>query len=120
MSLGLGQILGMGLLSQFTGGGKGLLGNQDEQQPTQTASNNTNQGFGGVGGLVSGVSNQLFKGMSKEQVARLGIGFNSMTLEPNASLASSFQSTIDNETKKTNRNATVDALIKMGKPNIAN
>ena len=130
MSLGLGQILGMGLLSQFTGGGKGLLGNQDEnkiqsmgeynQQPTQTANNNTNQGFGGVGGLVSGVSNQLFKGMSKEQVARLGIGFNSMTLEPNASLASSFQSTIDNETKKTNRNATVQALVKMGKPNLAN
>lgn len=115
MAIGLGQMLGMGLLSQMGGGG--LLGGvqkPEEEVPTQTASANTG------GNFMSGISNQMFKGMSREQVARLGIGFNSMTLEPNASLASSFQSTIDNETKKTNRNATVDALIKMGKPNIAN
>ena len=95
MSLGLGQILGMGLLSQFMGGGKGLLNDKEPQQPTQTASNNTNQGFGGVGGIVSGVSNQLFQGMSQEQVARLGIGFNSMRLEPDANLAKSFQVNLD-------------------------
>lgn len=115
MAIGLGQMLGMGLLSQMGGGG--LLGGVQkpkEEVPTQTASANTG------GNFMSGISNQMFKGMSREQVARLGIGFNSMTLEPNASLAASFQSTIDNETKKTNRNATVDALIKMGKPNIAN
>ena len=95
MAIGLGQILGMGLLSQFMGGGKGLLNDKEPEQPTQTASNNTNQGFGGVGGIVSGVSNQLFQGMSQEQVARLGIGFNSMRLEPDANLAKSFQSTIE-------------------------
>ena len=119
MSLGLGQILGMGLLSQFMGGGKGLLNDKEPQQPTQTASNNTNQGFGGVGGIVSGVSNQLFQGMSQEQVARLGIGFNSMRLEPDANLAKSFQSTIDTSAKAKNLNGTVQALIKMGKPNLA-
>jgi hypothetical protein len=116
MTIGLGKIVGLGLLSQFMGGGKGLLGGEEPQQPTQTASNNTNQG----GGFLSGISNQMFKGMSPEQVARLGIGFNSMRLEPDDSMAASFQSTIDTATAKTNRNATVDALIKMGKPNLAN
>ena len=43
MAIGLGQILGMGLLSQFMGGGKGLLNDKEPEQPTQTASNNTNQ-----------------------------------------------------------------------------
>lgn len=115
MALGLGQILGFGLLSQMGGGG--LLGgnNPQEQQPTQVASNNTSGG-----GFLSGISNQMFKGMTQEQVARLGQGFNSMRLEPDDSLAASFQSTIDNARKKTNRNATVEALIKMGKPNLAN
>ncbi len=120
MPLGLGQLVGMGLLNQFMGGGKGLLGGQEPQQPTQTASNNTNQGFGGFGGIVSNVSNQMFKGMSPEQVARLGIGFNSMRLDPDPNMAASFQSTIDTETAKTNKNATVEALVKMGKPNLAN
>lgn len=129
MSLGLGKIVGLGLLSQFMGGGKGLLGGEDEdkiqsmgeynQQPTQ-ATNNTNQGFGGFGGIVSGVSNQMFKGMSPEQVARLGIGFNSMRLDPDPNIAKSFQNTIDTATQKTNRNATVVALRKMGKNNLAN
>ena len=129
MTIGLGKIVGLGLLSQFMGGGKGLLGGEDEDkiqsmgeynQPPTQATNNTNQGFGGFGGIVSGVSNQMFKGMSPEQVARLGIGFNSMRLDPDPNIAKSFQNTIDNETLKTNRNATVDALIKMGKPNLAN
>ena len=128
MALGLGQLLGFGLLSQMGGGGL-LGGNKPQeqqmkggwsppnQQPTQVASNNTNQSGGG---FLSGISNQMFKGMTQEQVARLGQGFNSMRLEPDDSLAASFQSTIDNARKKTNRNATVEALIKMGKPNLAN
>ena len=129
MAIGLGQMVGLGLLSQFMGGGKGLLGGEEEKkiqsmgeynQPPTQATNNTNQGFGGFGGIVSGVSNQMFKGMSPEQVARLGIGFNSMRLDPDPNIAASFQSTIDTETAKTNKNATVDALIKMGKPNLAN
>ena len=133
MALGLGQMLGMGLLSQFMGGfggdekkkqlgGGGQQGIMDiaklqaqQQQQGQVANNQ--QGF--MGGL-SGISNSMFRGMSPEQVARLGMGFNSMTLNPNAGLQSAFQSTIDNARKKTNRNATVEALIKMGKPNLAN
>ena len=129
MPLGLGQLVGMGLLSQFMGGGKGLLGGGEEKkiqsmgeynQPPTQATNNANQGFGGFGGIVSGVSNQMFKGMSPEQVARLGIGFNSMRLDPDPNIAKSFQNTIDNATQKTNRNATVVALRKMGKNNLAN
>ena len=119
---GLANLLIGGLLgSQFFGGKEEeqprMKGgwSPPNQQPTQVASNNTSGG-----GFLSGISNQMFKGMSQEQVARLGIGFNSMTLEPDASLAASFQSTIDNARKKTNRNATVEALIKMGKPNLAN
>ena len=140
MALGLGQMLGMGLLSQFMGGfgnneKKKQLGGQQmragaggqqgvmdiaklqaqQQQQGQVANNQ--QGF--MGGL-SGISNSMFRGMSPEQVARLGMGFNAMTLNPNAGLQASFQSTIDNARKKTNRNATVEALIKMGKPNLAN
>ena len=116
MAIGLGQMLIGGLIgSQMSGGGLLGMGKKPEDEmPQQTASNNTGNNF------ISGISNQMFKGMSREDVARLGIGFNSMTLEPNASLAASFQSTIDNETKKTNKNATVDALVKMGKPNLAN
>jgi hypothetical protein len=132
MALGLGQMLGMGLLSQFMGGfgnnekkkqlgGGGQQGVMDAaklqalKQQGQVANNQ--QGF--MGGL-SGISNSMFRGMSPEQVARLGMGFNAMTLNPNAGLQTAFQSTIDNARKKTNRNATVEALIKMGKPNLAN
>ena len=140
MALGLGQMLGMGLLSQFMGGfgnneKKKQLGGQQmragaggqqgvmdiaklqaqQQQQGQVANNQ--QGF--MGGL-SGISNSMFRGMSPEQVARLGMGFNAMTLNPNAGLQTAFQSTIDNARKKTNRNATVEALIKMDKPNLAN
>lgn len=110
MSIGLGQMLIGGLLGSQMFGGK-----DEEQQPTQVASNNTSGG-----GFLSGISNSMFKGMSQEQVARLGQGFNSMTLEPDSGIAASFQSTIDNARKKTNRNATVEALVKMGKPNLAN
>jgi hypothetical protein len=123
MSIGLGQMLIGGLLgSQMFGGKeeeqprmKGGWSPPNQQQPTQVASNNTSGG-----GFLSGISNSMFKGMSQEQVARLGQGFNSMRLEPDDSLAASFQSTIDNARKKTNRNATVEALVKMGKPNLAN
>ena len=143
MALGLGQMLGMGLLGQLMGGFGGQkekermkggwsppqqglqqgvmdAARQQAQQGQGQVANNQQQGFGGIGGMMSGVSNQLFQGMSPEQVARLGMGFNSMRLRPDANLAASMQSTIDNATKKTNRNATVEALIKMGKPNLAN
>jgi len=119
MSLGLGQMLGMGILSQFMGGGnkeetqqnQRFVPNQQNQQPTQVADSGQSQNQGFFPDLNN---------MSQSQWANTAIALNSMRLRPNASLASSMQSIIDNDTKKTNRNATVDALIKMGKPNLAN
>ena len=123
MALGLGQLVGMGLLSQFMGGGKGLLGGQDKkkiqsmgeynQRPTQ-ATNTT-----GFGGGISGISNQLFKGMSQEQVARLGMGFNSMRLDPDPNMAASFQNTIDTASANRGKANAVGALRKMGKTHLA-
>ncbi|MDP6583824.1 MAG: hypothetical protein QF535_04150 [Anaerolineales bacterium] len=110
MSLGLGQMLGMGILSQFMGGGN-KEETQQNQQPTQVADRGQSQNQGFFPDLNN---------MSQSQWANTAIALNSMRLRPNASLASSMQSIIDNDTKKTNRNATVEALIKMGKPNLAN
>ena len=101
MSLGLGQILGMGLLGKFMGGLDGQK-EQQTQQPTQVASSGQNQGF------FPDMNN-----MSQAQWANTAIALNSMRLRPDPNLAASMQSTIDNATKKTNRNATVDALVKM-------
>ena len=102
MSLGLGQILGMGLLGNFMGGFDG----QKEQQPTQVASSGQNN--------LLGMDN-----MSQSQWANLAIGLNSMRLDPDANLAAAMQSTIDSSRKRSNINATVQALKKMGKPNLA-
>ena len=87
MALGLGQILGMGLLSQLGGG---LLGvKQEEEQPTQVASNNQSL----MGGLQN-VSNSMFKGMSEEDVYRMGLGFNTLRLDPDPNLATQFESRV--------------------------
>ena len=110
MSLGLGQMLGMGILSQFMGGGN-KEETQQNQQPTQVADSGQSQNQGFFPDLNN---------MNQSQWANTAIALNSMRLRPNASLASSMQSIIDNDTKKTNRNSTVEALIKMGKPNLAN
>ena len=110
MSLGLGKLAGLGILSQFMGGGN-KEETQQNQQPTQVADRGQSQNQGFFPDLNN---------MSQSQWANTAIALNSMRLRPNASLASSMQSIIDNDTKKTNRNATVEALIKMGKPNLAN
>ena len=86
---------------------------------TQQATNTQQQGFGGFGGMVSNISNQMFKGMSQEQVARLGQGFNSMTLRPDQGLHNAFQSTIDNATVVKGRKNAIAVLRKQGKNNIA-
>ena len=84
MSLGLGQMLAGAII------GGGLLGNkQEEEQPTQVASNNQSL----MGGL-QGVSNSMFKGMSQEDVYRMGLGFNTLRLEPDQTLASQFESRV--------------------------
>jgi hypothetical protein len=64
MSLGLGQLFGGLLLGQMAGGLLG--GNQDEEQPTQMANNS-------IGGAFQGISNSMFKGMSQEEVYRMGL-----------------------------------------------
>jgi hypothetical protein len=89
------------------------------QQPTQVASNTTQQGQGGFGGIISGFSNALFKGMSQEQVARLGQGFNSMTLRPDQGMHDAFQNTIDNVSITKGITNAVTALRKMGRPHLA-
>lgn len=106
-SFGLGQMLIGGLIGSQLGKG-GLLGSDDEDktiksmgeynQPQAQPQPQAQGGgvFGGIGGMVSGISNQLFDGMSQEQVARLGMGFNSMRLNPSDNMAANFQSTIDN------------------------
>ena len=125
MSIGLGQMLIGGLLGSQLFGGKDKeqqpqMNSTNQQQPTQVASNNTQQGQGGgFGGIISGFSNALFKGMSQEQVARLGQGFNSMRLRPDQGMHDAFQNTIKNAQNKINTNATVIELRKMGKPNLA-
>lgn len=105
------------------GGGKGLLGGGEEKkiqsmgeynQPPTQATNTT-----GFGGGISGISNQLFKGMSQEQVARLGMGFNSMRLDPDPNLAKSFQNTIDTASANRGKANAVSALRKMGKTHLA-
>jgi hypothetical protein len=126
---GLANLLIGGLIgSQMFGGKekeeqprmKGGWSPPNQQQPTQVASNDTQQGQGGgFGGIISGISNSMFKGMSQEQVARLGQGFNSMRLRPDQGMHDAFQNTIKNAQSKINTNATVAELRKMGKPNLA-
>jgi len=126
MAIGLGQLAGGLLLGSIFGenmmSNKGLL-QQGEDQEAQAVNNQVAQApqqqFGGIGGVFSGISNQLFQGMSPEQVARLGQGFNTMRLEPDPTMASAFQDTITNARNKINKNATVVELRKMGKPNLA-
>ena len=120
MAIGLGQMLIGGLLGNEIGkkgGIGGLLGSmggdkpQMPEQPQQTAQAPQQQG----GGFMD-----MFNNISPEKMARMGMGFNSMRLRPDDNMAASFQNTIDNATANTQKNASVEALIKMGKPNLAN
>jgi len=121
MSLGLGQLFGGLLLGQMAGGGL-LGGKQEEEQPTQMANNS-------IGGAFQGISNSMFKGMSQEDVYRMGLGFNTLRLEPDANLATTVENRISsiNATKKAEADAaklqgqvnqTVDYLTKLGRPDL--
>ena len=121
---GLANMLIGGLIGSQMFGGKEkekqpLLNSTNQQQPTQVASNDTQQGFSGFGDIISGFSNSLFKGMSQEQVARLGQGFNSMTLRPDQGMHDAFQNTIDNVSITKGITNAVTALRKMGRPHLA-
>jgi hypothetical protein len=133
MAIGLGQMLIGGLLGNEIGkrgGLSGLLGgvnqgntgrvtDQDmsvmsKTMPTQTAQAPQQQGSG----FMQGISNMLGN-PTDEQIARMGIGFNSMRLRPDDNLAKSFENRIDRATANKQKNASVEALIKMGKTNLA-
>lgn len=92
----------MGLLSQFMGGG------QKEQQPTQVASSGQNQGFFGN-----------MNNMNQAQWANTAIALNSMRLRPDPNLAAAMTKNIETFGRQRNTSATVEALKKMGLPNIA-
>ena len=108
MSLGLGQLFGGLLLGQMAGGLLG--GNQDEEQPTQMANNS-------IGGAFQGISNSMFKGMSQEEVYRMGLGFNTLRLEPDQNLAASYESRLKNareqESASAQKNQTIQYLANM-------
>ena len=77
MSLGLGQMLGMGILSQFFGGGEN--NNEQEQGP--------NRGFN-------------MNNMTPSQWAHTAIALNSMRLEPDANLATAMRERIAADDKR--------------------
>jgi len=123
MAIGLGQMLIGGLLGNEIGkkgGLSGLLGgNQPEMpqqppMPTQTAQAPQQQG----GGFMQGISNMMGN-PTDSQIARMGMGFNSMRLRPDANLAASFQKRIDASEVNKNRGTLVALLKKQGKNNIA-
>jgi len=87
MGIGLGQMLAGAII------GGGLLGlggkKEEEEQPTQVASNNQ-----GLFSGLQGISNSMFEGMSQEDVYRMGLGFNTLRLEPDDTLATQFESRV--------------------------
>lgn len=149
MAIGLGQILIGGLLGNEIGkrgGLSGLLGGVDQgdtgrvtdknmgvmsqTQPTHTMpdgtvmpgathgeSNQTAQAPQ-TGGFMQGISNMMGN-PTDAQIARMGMGFNSMRLRPDANLAASFQKRIDASTMNKSKSSLVAVLRKQGKNNIA-
>ena len=109
MALGLGQMLGMGILGQFFGGEdkQGLL-QQNQQQPTQVASNGQNQGF------FPDMNN-----MSRSQWANTAIALNSMRLEPDANLATAMREKIASDDKRMQGMETVQWLDNKGRPDLS-
>ena len=99
MSLGVGQLLLGGILG-------GVLGDKEDeqQQPTQVASNTQPQQQGGVFNALTNVSNSMFSGMSQEQVYRMGQGFNTLRFEPSDKMHDSFETRI--QTIRANKAAT--------------
>jgi len=146
MAIGLGQMLigGLlgneigknggisGLLGGLTGDNKGRVTDEEmatHQMPDGTTMPGATHPEGGYnqapqqqaqapqqqsGGFMSGINN-----LSQSQLAKLGMGFNSMRMHPDANLAASFQKTIDTSVSNKTKNLTVKQLRKMGHTNIA-
>ena len=109
MALGLGQMLGMGLLSNFFGGQdkEGLLQN-NQQQPTQVANSGQNQGF------FPDMNN-----MSRSQWANTAIALNSMRLEPDPNLATAMREAIASDDKRMQGMETAKWLDAQGRPDLS-
>ena len=98
-----------GLMSMLFGG--------DEETTSQGGGGN------GFGNIMTNVSNQMFNGMSQEQVYRMGQSFNTLRFEPDDRMAANFESRIaqiqaDKKTSETT-NATIDFLKKNKRDDLA-
>ena len=120
-----------GLMSMLFGG------DEEQEQATHTmpdgtvmpgashsGGGDTGNGMGmGLGNVMTNVSNQMFKGMSREQVYKMGQSFNTLRFEPDDRMAANFESRIaqiqsDKKTTATT-NATIDFLKKNKRDDLA-
>ena len=114
-----------GLMSMLFGG------DEEQEQATHTmpdgtvmpgashsGGGDTGNGMGmGLGNVMTNVSNQMFKGMSREQVYKMGQSFNTLRFEPDDRMAANFESRLaamdkDKSSKAARTNA-VNALLNM-------
>lgn len=105
-----------GLGDRATGLMSMLFGGDEETTPEGGGGN-------GLGNIMTNVSNQMFNGMSQEQVYRMGQSFNTLRFEPDDRMAANFESRIaqiqaDKKTSETN-NATIDFLKKNKRDDLA-
>ena len=105
-----------GLGDRATGLMSMLFGGDEETTPQGGGGN-------GVGNIMTNVSNQMFNGMSQEQVYRMGQSFNTLRFEPDDRMAANFESRIaqiqaDKKTSETT-NATIDFLKKNKRDDLA-
>ena len=105
-----------GLGDRATGLMSMLFGGDEETTPEGGGGN-------GVGNIMTNVSNQMFNGMSQEQVYRMGQSFNTLRFEPDDRMAANFESRIaqiqaDKKTSETT-NATIDFLKKNKRDDLA-
>jgi hypothetical protein len=98
-----------GLMSMLFGG---------DEETTPEGGGDTGSGMGmGLGNVMTNVSNQMFKGMSREQVYKMGQSFNTLRFEPDDRMAANFESRLaamdkDKSSKAARTNA-INALSKM-------
>ena len=105
-----------GLGDRATGLMSMLFGGDEETTPEGGGGN-------GVGNIMTNVSNQMFNGMSQEQVYRMGQSFNTLRFEPDDRMAANFESRIaqiQSDKKTTAKtNATIDFLKKNKRDDLA-
>ena len=98
MSLGLGQMLGMGILGSL------FSGNEDQQQGQQAQGQN--QGLFGID----------TNNMSRSQWANTAIALNSMRLDPDPNLATAMREAIASDDKRMQGMETASWLDNQGRP----